>query len=134
MLKHLLFCAILAAPAIGLAQTPSSLTFELADGSRRALPAQGLSITFDSATLVAAYPGGTFETPTDAVSKFYFSAQPSGLDAIEAEGNEGGVEVYAISGVRMGTFLSAEAARAALPAGLYIIKAGNRTFKTAVKR
>ncbi len=90
-------------------------------------------------TLVAA--GTTVITATFAGNDDYkagaasytltVEGEATGISAVDA--NEGGVEVYSLTGIQMGTFSSAQEARSSLPKGYYVFVEGNREYKVFVR-
>ena len=107
------------------ADTYAYLTFITSDGTKTSLPASGLSLAISGSNLVATN-GSTSKTFTlTDLSTMHFSeaneSSTTGIDAIGATTSGEKVSVFTLNGVRMGTYDSIEAAKSALPAGVYII-------------
>lgn len=125
MKKRLLLLMMMVCALAVHADTYPYLTFITADGTKTSLPASGLSLAISGSNLVAT-DGSTSKTFTlTELSSMHFSAASessvTGIDAVGASATGEKVSVFTLNGVRMGTYDSVEAARNALPAGVYII-------------
>ncbi|MBR6828942.1 MAG: hypothetical protein IKM76_12485 [Prevotella sp.] len=125
MKKRLLLLMMTVGALAVHADTYPYMTFITADGTKTSLPAAGLSLAISGSNLVAT-DGSTSKTfnLTDLSSMHFSAASESsvtGIDAVGATATGEKVSVFTLNGVRMGTYDSVEAARNALPAGVYII-------------
>lgn len=125
MKKRLLLLMMTVCALAVHADTYPYLTFITADGTKTSLPASGLSLVISGSNLVAT-DGSTSKTFTlTDLSSMHFSTSSessvTGIDAVGASATGEKVSVFTLNGVRMGTYDSVEAARNALPAGVYII-------------
>lgn len=110
------------------------LTFQTADGNVKSIAIESLRLTFSNGLLVATNGEGSQTYTLTDLSKMFFSQTPTAIahpnmdrvDSAEAE-------VFTMTGVSMGTFADEQVARASLPAGLYVIRSKDRTYKMSVK-
>ena len=63
----------------------------------------------------------------------FFSSEPTRIvdNTLDGDGDE--AEVFTVAGVAVGRFANADAAKAALKPGLYVIKSREGTYKMTVR-
>ncbi len=107
------------------------LVFTTNDGKEQSFAVEDLTLTFSDGKLVASN-GTTTQTFSLAdLAKMFFSENAT--DGIETLKVDGEVEVFTVSGIRMGQYASIADARRVLPQGKYIFKQGSKTNKIAIK-
>lgn len=109
-----------------------SMAFTLKDGETRIIGNEKLQITFNEDIIVAANQEARLEMPAQQVVSFQFYNQLTGVNDIEAD-ETADVDVYSLSGMAIGNFKSLSEAKAHLSTGVYIVKAGNSTYKIVVE-
>ena len=109
------------------------LAFQTADGAVKTVAVEALTLTFVDGQLVATNGDGNYTFTLDNLSKMFFSKEPTRIaDNLEdSVANE--VEVFTVAGVAVGRFASADAAKATLKPGLYVMKDRRGTRKITVK-
>lgn len=132
MKKTLLIGVALACTSTCMAADMLPLTIELTDGTSKTLQSENLTMAFQEGSLVATNNDGVFQTPTSRITRFYFAGGSDGVDGVETA-TLSNVDVFSATGVFMGNFESADEAGKALTPGLYIMRAGNKSFKTVVR-
>lgn len=129
-LLTLLFLAAVSSQAF--ADGYAYLTFTKSDGTETSVTASGLKITYSGGTLYAVN-SATSETFTlTDLTKMYFS-NTTGINDLPVTDGASQVTVYTTSGVRIGTFASADEAKKTLKQGVYVLKTDGKTYKMAVK-
>lgn len=109
-----------------------------ASGTETALSAEGLKLSVANGYLVASNDGettATFELAS-LVSMAFAETATSVVTAIDGTlgtAQEGAVEAYNLSGVRLGTFSSMSQLKSALGCGIYIVKQNGTTKKITLK-
>lgn len=115
------------------------LTFQTADGIAQSLPASQLTMTVADGQLTVSSTTGDKIFALASLAKMYFTETAAGstvtkIDSLpSADGREVNVEVYTPSGIYVGTYPSLSNAKGSLRSGIYVVKTGGQTFKTAVK-
>ena len=136
-MKKILSLAAVALMALGAqADDLNSLTFRTLDGQETSLSiANGLTITFQDGELIARAEDSIFQVPLSQMQDMYFSRTLVGIKGIAADEIPAGtiVRVYTTDGRMVQSYEQADGAQPALPAGIYMIKAGGKTTKTLVK-
>lgn len=106
------------------------LVFTLTDGTKTAVTASNLTITFSGDNLIAGNGSGTLATlPLAQLTQMEFSDDdPTGITNISADmlTTDGTAAVYDMNGRRMPNGTQ-------LPAGMYIVKTQNRTIKVYIR-
>lgn len=109
------------------------LVFETTEGGSQSVGVDALEMTVREGKLVAANALESKELDLAALSKMYFSTLEvtSVGTASSAEARE--VTVCDLSGRRVGSFASLEAARKLLPKGGYVVRQHGNNLKMAVR-
>lgn len=132
-MRHaILFLALLSAMAVRAADY-KSLVFQTSDGTT-AVDLSSLVLTVADGKLVAANASGmqTFDLAT--LSKMYFSTEEAtGVKSVTTDGKASPLLVYDLSGRKVGSYASLEAAKSVLRQGVYVVRQNDKTFKIAVK-
>lgn len=123
-------CAALASFIIMASET-DLMIFEMHDGSKQSIFSTNLTMTFADGLLNATDGTQSLSIPLNTVRAFYFGSQ-SGVGSVSIPENQA-IEAYSVAGVHQGTFKSLQDAKAALPTGLFILKAGHETNKVVVR-
>ena len=129
----ILMMMVLAVAAKAMADDYPWLAFQTADGAVKSVAVKNLTLTFSNGTLVATNGDGNYAFSLDNLNKMFFSTEPTRIadNTLDSESDE--AEVFTVAGVAVGRFANADAAKAALKPGLYVIKSKNGTFKMSVK-
>ena len=118
--------------ANGQTYTYPYLTFESSDGEVLSGEVEGLTLTLDDATLTATdSEGAAYIFALSSLSKMYFTDEATGIQPLASTSQEA-VEAITLSGITVGTFANAAAARKALPRGTYVLKSKSATFKISL--
>ncbi len=135
MKKKLLILALAGLPFAGAgADTYPYLSFETQDGTVRSVSVNSLTVTFSNGKLLADNGTDSYEIDAASLSRMYFSADNlTAISDVKGTDSLGKLEVYTLSGVRLGSFDSADALRNGVSAGVYIVKSNGKTLKVAVK-
>ena len=109
-----------------------------ASGTETALSAEGLKLCVANGYLVASNDGettATFELASLVSMTFTEEASSvvTAIDSTLGTAQEGEVEAYNLSGVRLGTFGSMNQLKSALGRGIYIVKQNGTTKKITLK-
>lgn len=125
------------------AQTMDYLTFRTTEGVERSVASVGTVITFSNGNIQVENGDDKFSYTIQELSAMYFATEPTGIQPILTE--QSGlnnvpagtvVRVYNIAGQPVATFRKAEGQQglpAALPKGIYILKANGMTYKSLVR-
>lgn len=135
MKKKLLTLSLACLPFVAAnADTYPYLSFETQDGTTRSVSVESLAITFSDGKLLASNGTDSYEISVASLSRMYFSTDNlTGISTVKSGETSGNMEVYSLSGVRIGTFASAEALRSGVSAGVYIVKSNGKTLKVTVR-
>ncbi len=111
------------------------LAFATTDGTVQTVSVESLSITVSDGKLVVTNSDGTVNFTLTDLSKMYFStAQENSTGVQQIETTSGGIKVYSLTGLSMGTFETVAQARAALQSGVYVIKGNGKNYKINIKK
>lgn len=134
-MKRLLLALLVGASQVtAMADDYQYLAFQTSDNTVTTVSVNGLVLTVDGTRLVATTADGEQTFTLSDLSKMFFTndGPATGIADVQKADDET-VSVYNTTGVRLGAFSSLDAARQQLPAGVYIVKKGNSTFKTVVR-
>lgn len=121
------------------------LAFEDQNGAVQTVAVEALVLTVQNGQIVATNSDGSQTFTLTDLSKMYFSTTGSGTTAIQAvspQGETAGefsasaqqpVEVYTMTGTKLGQFENLNTARTSLVKGIYVVKSASQTFKIAVQ-
>lgn len=110
------------------------LTFHSQGGAVTSLPVDGLTMNFENGHLVATHAQGTVKLSVADLEKMVFTSDPSGVNEIISNGDSDGVEVFSLTGVKIGCYASAaDAAQGIAVPGVYIVKQGDTVKKIEIK-
>lgn len=107
------------------------LVFTANDGKEQSFAVEDLTLTFSDGKLVASNGTTTLTFTLADLAKMYFSETTT--DGIKTLNVDDDVEVFTVSGIRMGQYASIADARRVLQQGVYIFKQGSKTNKIAIK-
>lgn len=109
------------------------LTFQNVDGSQASVAVEELTLSVADGNLVATNGSSTRTFPLASLAKMYFTAQPTVVTDVKAQGT-GAVRVYDASGKHRGQYASEADALGSLgKGGVYILKGDGETGKTVSK-
>lgn len=95
---------------------------------------ESLTITFADGKLIATNGKTTHEVSLAELSSMYFSeADITGIDNINTNDSGTRLQVYSVSGVPLGTFMSLDDLRQKAGRGVYVIKNNGKTAKITVR-
>ncbi len=107
------------------------LVIQTTDGTSQSIEAEKLVLTFSGSQLVATNGTENLTLTVSDLNKMYFSSTSSAVNQIsEADGE---VEVFTLSGVRMGSYSSVAQALQSLRSGIYVMSSKEKTIKITVK-
>ena len=111
------------------------LTFQNTDETETSLAVENLTLIFSDGKLLATNAAGTQTFTLATLKKMYFSQTPTDIDRLEATGKqpEGELEVFSLTGARMGRFASMGEAAKQLGRGIYINKNMGTNAKIAIR-
>ena len=129
----ILMTMVLAVVTKAMADDFPYLAFQTADGTVKSVAVKNLTLTFSNGSLVATNGEGNYSFSLSDLNKMFFSSEPTRIadNTHDSEGDE--AEVFTVAGVAVGRFANADAAKAALKPGLYVIKSREGTYKMTVK-
>ncbi|MGN0069836.1 MAG: hypothetical protein ACI4UC_05460 [Alloprevotella sp.] len=107
------------------------LTVQKSDGSQMSFVADGLTITFADGQFKAVADGKETQLALSELQKMFFSESSTGIESIVQ--SDAAVELFTLSGVRIGRFSSAASLPSNLEKGVYVVKTNGKTSKIAVK-
>ena len=108
------------------------LAFESSDGEVLSVAVEGLTIAIDDATLTATdSEGAAYTFALSSLGKMYFTDEATGIQPLASTSQEE-VEAVTLSGITVGKFANAAAARTTLPRGTYVLKSKSATFKISL--
>jgi hypothetical protein len=134
--KRSLLAILLACISVGTihADTYPYLSFETNDGTVVSLSVSSLNMTFSNGKLIVDNGVESCEMAVKNLTRMFFSTTgTSGISNVSGENAEGNLEVFTPTGIRIGTFASAEAMRRGVKSGVYVVKSNGRTFKTVMR-
>lgn len=123
----------LAAVATCKAYDYPYLTFQNQDGSEQSVAVESLVLTVADGQLTLTNAENTLSLTLSDLAKMYFAENPTGIEEVTAAGTKGAVDVYTLSGVRVGHFASTAEAKTALGNGVYVVKSNSETQKIAIQ-
>jgi len=148
MKRLLIFIAVVCVSHIGCAATYDYLTFNLVDGTARALSAQGVKVTYDDGNVVAVNGTDVLTLPlSDVLSMQFTDNLPAGVETIQDAGNivsvqqgkirvmsttDTSVTIMDFAGVVVDAFHTVSGCvteSKKLPSGIYVVKVGVDIFK-----
>lgn len=133
MKRASIFLGILGIAAAGAAAFEyPDMAFETVDAGSHYISVENLNISFSNSFLLASNGKETLQLPTDKLKTMQFSSNTSGI-SIPVKKTEEKVEVFTLSGIKVGHFASLSEAKSTLPNGIYIIKTKDSAFKLNVK-
>ncbi len=113
------------------AQTCDYLTFSTVQGEK-SMKSDGLVITFSDGKMIAKNAEEKVTFDLSSMSKLFFSDTATAIEQPTVDDGDG-VTVYCVSGQFAGVYDSVNAAKNALPKGIYIVKDKCTTRKIFVK-
>lgn len=108
------------------------LVFET-DAGPRSVSVDALEMTVQDGKLVATAGEDAATFDLNALSKMYFSSQEVTGIGDAASTRSGVVSVCDLAGRQVGDFPSLDAARGALPKGVYVVRTDGKNIKMAVR-
>lgn len=135
MNKKLFFLPLAWLPFVAAnADTYPYLSFETQDGTTRSVSVESLTMTFSDGKLLASNGTDSYEIDVASLSRMYFSASNvTAISDLERSDTHGQMDVYTLSGVKVGSFDNDAALRNGVGAGVYIVKSNGKTFKVALR-
>lgn len=115
-----------------MAEFPA-MVFKTADGKEYGLDVAGLNIAFVEGRMVATNSTESLTLPLEQLTEMQFGEKTTFFADATAD-VEGQFSVVNLNGVVMGTFESLDAAKAKLPAGVYVVKANSGQISKLVIR
>lgn len=115
--------------AIARAYDYPYLTFQRTDGTQTSVAVANLTLTVADGQLVAQNADTKETFPLAELNRMFFAAEPTGIVELETETQTTQVEVYTLTGMRIGQFETAAQARQQLARGTYLIKHNGKTHK-----
>lgn len=131
MKRTLLIAMCVIGSAAARAYDYPYLVFQTADGTATSVDVSDLTISVNGTELVVTNSSGTQTFTLSDLSKMYFS-ETSGIADISSDKNAM-IEVYSLSGNRIGTFDDLVIARKQLEKGIYIVKTNGQTSKISIQ-
>lgn len=133
MKKSLFIASLLCCAAGAKADDYTHLTFQKTDSTTLSVDVASLTMTFDDGQLVATNGTATYRLSVADLARMYFSdGTTTGIAQPDADTGST-VEVYTLSGMKLGNYSSAETFARRAAKGVYVVKSNGRTFKTTVK-
>lgn len=128
-MKKLLSLFVLLTCAAGVSADGFAwLTFRLADGSETSLSVENLSFSITNGQLIATNAAGSTTFVLSSLNEMHFSDEATSIARVATE-SESPIRLFSTEGIALGEYANLQAARQAVPRGIYIAKSGHRTFK-----
>lgn len=125
----LILLAVLTMLSVSLFATDYPwLTFVMRDNAEVSVAAENLSIEYKDFNLILKSATVEETIPVAQISTMRFTSIATAVNEIDGD-RDGFTDFYTVSGLKVGSFESAEAARQNLPSGIYIGKNESKTFK-----
>lgn len=124
--------AILISTAISMSAASGAyrwITFTLTDNSQLTFSADNLHIDYSDSQLRLTSATVNETLPVSTVKSMKFTDPVSNIEEIPETATAQPVTLYKTNGAKAGEFKSCDAARAALPSGVYIMKHDSKTIK-----
>lgn len=124
--------AFLASTAISMSAASGGyrwMTFTLTDNSQLTVSADNLHIAYSDSQLRLTSATVNETLPLSTVKSMKFTDPVSEIEEMPAALTAENVTLYKPNGVKAGEFKSCDAARKALPSGVYIMKHDSKTIK-----
>ncbi len=131
MKRNLLIGMFAIGTTVALAYDYPYLVFQTTDGNATSVEVSDLTISVNGTSLVVTNGDGTQTFTLSDLSKMYFS-QTAGIDDIRDDNGQA-VEVFHLSGQRVGSFIDLRSARQQLEKGIYIVKSNGQTSKISIQ-
>lgn len=131
MKRNLLIGMFAIGSTAALAYDYPYLVFQTTDGNATSVEVSDLTISVNGTSLVVTNGDGTQTFTLSDLSKMYFS-QTAGIDDIRDDNGQA-VEVFRLSGQRVGSFIDLRSARQQLEKGIYIVKTNGQTSKISIQ-
>lgn len=131
MKRNLLIGMFAIGTTAALAYDYPYLVFQTTDGNATSVEVSDLTISVNGTSLVVTNGDGTQTFTLSDLSKMYFS-QTAGIDDIRDDNGQA-VEVFRLSGQRVGSFIDLRSARQQLEKGIYIVKSNGQTSKISIQ-
>lgn len=154
-MRKLIFSLIVAViSAIGIsaygATTELYLTLTFKDGTEKSYPAEGIKITYEGDYMVIVSEGVTYQVLKADLDKMKFTTEPTGITSVKAGNSltvENGVltinvtkastlKIYSTDGTEvLSRKVNAGETTVGIPqipAGVYVVKVNNQTFKISI--
>lgn len=131
MKRNLLIGMFAIGTTAALAYDYPYLVFQTTDGNATSVEVSDLTISVNGTSLVVTNGDGTQTFTLSDLSKMYFS-QTAGIDDIRDDNGQA-VEVFHLSGQRVGSFIDLRSARQQLEKGIYLVKANGKTSKISIQ-
>lgn len=131
MKRNLLIGMFAIGTTAALAYDYPYLVFQTTDGNATSVEVSDLTISVNGTSLVVTNGDGTQTFTLSDLSKMYFS-QTAGIDDIRDDNGQA-VEVFHLSGQRVGSFIDLRSARQQLEKGIYIVKSNGQTSKISIQ-
>lgn len=129
----LLSIVALAATATCHAYDYPYLTFQSQDGTEHSMAVESLVLTVADGQLTLTNDETTLVLTLNDLAKMFFADSPTGIVDVESNAVQGAVDVYSLSGQRVGRFASADEAKTTLGSGVYVVKSKSVTQKIAIQ-
>ena len=134
-MRKILFVLMLMLSVTASAYDYPYLVFQKADGKKAYVETESATFDITSSQLVVTDNAGTQAFDLSSLEIMYFSTEKPTITAIDEVGNTGddSVEMVGITGVSYGKYPNLATAIKSLGSGVYVVKAGSKTYKTLVK-
>ena len=139
MKKILTAClmALMVLPVVASDYVYKYLVLTTTGGEQTTVATENLRITFADGKLVASNDDGSMEVTLASLSKMFFSekgTESTGVSTVDSRVSDNAAcEVYALSGLHMGSYQSLSEARSRLAHGIYVVKQSGKNIKITVK-
>lgn len=104
------------------------LTFTLADNTEVSVASDNLQMDYADGILHLSSPAVNETFDVSSLESMRFSSVATGIDDVKVS-EDGLLDMFSMSGVRVGQFASLNEAKVSLPSGIYTVKGKNKTIK-----
>lgn len=101
----------------------------MTDNSEISVASEDLMITYSNQNLQLKSKTVDQQIPINTIKSMQFKLTSVGLDALLDNNTSEKIEFYSLSGTKVGIYNSIEETREKIPAGIYVVKCNNKSFK-----
>ena len=135
MKKTLIIFSVLVLQAVSVrAYDYPYLILSNVDGSIKSIGVESLTMTFENGLLMMQNEETNASFSLTELNKMFFASENTGIDMLlSSVVEDGGVEVFSLSGIKIGRYKSEKQVFMILERGIYVIKHNGQTQKIVIR-